>query len=198
MNRGFRHGHDLLWKKGPSRFHDQSVSLCRHCPSWQTRAVQAAESLPDDPAALFQQTLAATRMPVALRDGRLSGPGATFLEARANESQFVLVGEEHGVADIASTVRALLAGIGPLGYRHLAIESALHRRGRDAAGRHRRRSGERVSAGAGAGMAARAKGSLEFLGTVELRELQELHALLGGDGRTGQSNGRTWRPRCAR
>ncbi len=47
-------------------------------------------------------------------------------------------------------------------------------------------------------LAARARGSLEFLGTVELRELQDLHALLGGDGRTGQSNGRTWRPRCAR
>ena len=205
----------------------------------------AAEPLPDDPAALFQQTLAATRMPVALRDGHLSGPGAAFLEARANESQFVLVGEEHGVADIASTVRALLAGIGPLGYRHLAIEvdpwttakleTMLRQGGTAALAAYLARDDAKLSlpfynwsteaalaqaavrangeappalwgldqlfigaAGtlladiaAGAAnaqaralaqaLAARAKGSLEFLGTVELRELQELHALLGDE-----------------
>lgn len=181
-------------------------------------------------------------MPLEMRDGHLSGPGSAFLEARAAESQFMLVGEEHGVADIAATVQALMARIGPLGYRHLAIEvdpwmtaklEAMLRQGgtaavatylasdatrlslpfynwsSEAALAHAavRAGGDAtpalwgldqlfigaagplladIAAGASTAEArtlagslvTRATGNLEFLGTVELRELQELHALL--------------------
>lgn len=226
----------------------------RQVAGWLTVAVGAwlgcagafaAGSVPVNHARLFQETLTASRMPLEIRDGRLSGPGAAFLESRAAESQFVLVGEEHGVADIAATVQALLAGIGPLGYRHLAIEvdpwmtaklEAMLRQGgtaavaaylssdatrlslpfynwsSEAALAHSavRAGGDAtpvlwgldqvfigaagplladIAAGAAnakarelaGSLATRATGNMEFLGAVELRELQELQALLGDE-----------------
>ena len=42
--------------------------------------------------------------------------------ACCTSSQFVLIGEEHGVATIADTVRAMLGSFSDAGYRHFAIE----------------------------------------------------------------------------
>ncbi len=62
-------------------------------------------------------------MTLEAKGGKLAGPGADFLRNRIAGSHFVLIGEEHGVATIADTVRALLPDLTQSGYRHFAIET---------------------------------------------------------------------------
>lgn len=71
----------------------------------------------------FQETLAASRLPLQVHPKSLKGPGAAFLLKQAGSSDFVLVGEEHGVASIADIVRLLMVDMAPLGYQTLAIET---------------------------------------------------------------------------
>lgn len=208
-------------------------------------AVLAAAPSPDELKKQFQESIAASRMTVDWRGGRLSGSGAAFLKARAAASQYVLLGEEHGVATIADTVRALLAELGPAGYRHFAIEvdpwmtakleATLRRGGTKALAAFLAHDDAKfslpfynwsaeaalaeaavqantdtppalwgldqvfigaaalligdVAAGASnaeartlaQSLATRAKGNLEFLGKVDLGELEKLRALLGDD-----------------
>lgn len=59
----------------------------------------------------------------AAADGRLSGAGAELLMAAGRESQFFLIGEEHGVAEIPLIAAGLFRELAPHGYRHLAIET---------------------------------------------------------------------------
>ncbi|HEU0300899.1 MAG TPA: hypothetical protein VFR37_15665, partial [Longimicrobium sp.] len=59
----------------------------------------------------------------AAADGRLSGAGAELLIAAGRESQFFLIGEEHGVAEIPLVAAGLFRELAPHGYRHLAIET---------------------------------------------------------------------------
>src|SRR5687767_14530017 len=58
----------------------------------------------------------------AMVDGSLRGAGAERLAAAAREHQFILVGEEHGIAEVPAFVAALFETAKPAGYRHLAIE----------------------------------------------------------------------------
>ena len=83
----------------------------------------AAEPSADELRQKFQETIAASRLPLEMWGGKLTGPGLEFLIARAGESQFVLIGEEHGVATIADTVRAYFTDLNDLGYRHIALEA---------------------------------------------------------------------------
>jgi hypothetical protein len=71
----------------------------------------------------FQETILASRHQVDVRGGSLKGAGGALLQQRAASADFVLIGEEHGVATIADSVRYLFADIAPLGYRHFAIET---------------------------------------------------------------------------
>jgi hypothetical protein len=71
----------------------------------------------------FQETLVQTRTTLEIKNGKLVGPGADALRARMAASQFVLIGEEHGVATIADTVRAMVPDLAQAGYRHFAIET---------------------------------------------------------------------------
>jgi hypothetical protein len=89
-------------------------------------AAQGAWAQEPTPAELkqkFQETLTASRMTLEIKGGKLTGPDADFLRARAAASQFVLIGEEHGVATIADTVRAMLPDLTSAGYRHYAVEA---------------------------------------------------------------------------
>jgi hypothetical protein len=86
-------------------------------------AAFAAEPTPAELKAKFQETIAASRLSIEVKGGRLSGPGAEFLKARAAAAQFFLIGEEHGVATIADTMRALFADLHDAGYGHFAIEA---------------------------------------------------------------------------
>jgi hypothetical protein len=83
----------------------------------------AAEPTLDELKQKFQETLGQTRTTIEIKGGKLVGPGADALRARMAASQFVLIGEEHGVATIADTVRAMVPDLAQAGYRHFAIET---------------------------------------------------------------------------
>lgn len=55
-------------------------------------------------------------------DGRLSGPGATWLLQQAADAQFFMIGEQHATADIALLSSALYRKLNGLGFTHAAIE----------------------------------------------------------------------------
>lgn len=83
----------------------------------------AAEPTLDELKQKFQETLSQSRTTIEIKGGKLVGPGADALRARMTASQFVLIGEEHGVATIADTVRAMVPDLAQAGYRHFAIET---------------------------------------------------------------------------
>lgn len=70
----------------------------------------------------FQETITASKLLIVAKNGRFTGPGADYLKAKAQASQFFLIGEEHGVATIADSVRQLFADLNAAGYRHFAVE----------------------------------------------------------------------------
>lgn len=52
-------------------------------------------------------TLRAAALPLTLEDGRLSGPGADWIRQASMNTQFVLVGEDHGMAEPPAVASAL-------------------------------------------------------------------------------------------
>ena len=66
--------------------------------------------------------LEANRHPVSIVNGRLAGAGGDLLVREGSASQFVLVGEEHGIAEIPVFTAAWFRSLVPAGYRHLAVE----------------------------------------------------------------------------
>jgi hypothetical protein len=101
---------------------------CRH--AWLAAALlllitvpASAQTAAPDPAADFAKTIAASRLVLTISDGRASGTAAAFLAGKAAASHFFLVGEEHGVATIADTIRALVPLLQAAGYQHFAVET---------------------------------------------------------------------------
>lgn len=82
-----------------------------------------AEATKLDPALAFPETIASSRMVLITEGGSASGAAARFLSNAATRSHFFLIGEEHGVATIADTVRALLPLLRGAGYGHFAVEA---------------------------------------------------------------------------
>ncbi len=79
-----------------------------------------------DPAISLQQELSAQRLDIALNNGKLSGVGAQWLFEQAASAQFILVGEDHGMAEAAEFSSALFAqqaAIKPNNLQHLVIET---------------------------------------------------------------------------
>ena len=66
--------------------------------------------------------LIANRHPISLVDGKLAGAGGRHLVAQSAAARFVMLGEEHGVAEAATTMGALLDELRPAGFHTLAIE----------------------------------------------------------------------------
>ncbi|HYO77737.1 MAG TPA: hypothetical protein VE010_14855, partial [Thermoanaerobaculia bacterium] len=62
------------------------------------------------------------RMPVVLKDGRLTGSGAELLHKELASTQFFMIAEEHGTAEIPRFHKALLQEAWKNGYRHVALE----------------------------------------------------------------------------
>ncbi|MEW5914981.1 MAG: hypothetical protein AB1762_01190 [Gemmatimonadota bacterium] len=71
---------------------------------------------------ILTRLLVENRHPVSITNGRLDGPGGRFLVEQSKGARFVLIGEEHGVAQLPQVVQALLSELRPAGFNTLAIE----------------------------------------------------------------------------
>jgi hypothetical protein len=86
----------------------------------------ATESLPlastaDDDA--LMAALAKNSSTLVLENGSLKGAGAEFLFREAEGSQFFLIAEDHGIAELPLLTAALFRQIRSYGYRHFATEA---------------------------------------------------------------------------
>ncbi len=66
--------------------------------------------------------LIANRHPVALTSGAITGAGGRLLVDSARSARFVLVGEEHGIAETPRLVQAMLCELRTAGFGTFAIE----------------------------------------------------------------------------
>lgn len=66
--------------------------------------------------------LQAVAHPLALVDGRLTGPGARWLGTAAARAQFLFIGEEHDTREIPTLLAALWPDLVAAGYGHVALE----------------------------------------------------------------------------
>ena len=57
-----------------------------------------------------------------IKDGKLSGPGATVIETELSKTQFILWGEDHGFADSPIILRAIARAARPLGFKYHVVE----------------------------------------------------------------------------
>ncbi len=85
-------------------------------------AFGAAAAQAPPPAESFADRVAKNRYAIEIKDGRLSGKGAGVLETALSNAQFVLLGEDHGIAQIPQFDTAVCNSLGPKGFRDLAIE----------------------------------------------------------------------------
>ena len=79
----------------------------------------SAEATPSEKLAKLLQE---NRNEVGIADGRLIGNGAALLLKRARTAQFVLVGEDHGFADVPNFVLALHRSLGEDSPENLVLE----------------------------------------------------------------------------
>lgn len=70
----------------------------------------------------LDEMLTAVRQPIALRDGRLEGAGADVIRTTLKDAPFVLIGEDHGLAEIPAFSAAVFRELAPLGVRDLVVE----------------------------------------------------------------------------
>lgn len=84
----------------------------------------AAPALAADPPPLdLPGLIAANSRPLSFDGGRLSGPGAAFLEAATARSQFVLLGEDHYLHDTPLFAAAMYRMLHERhGFAHLVVE----------------------------------------------------------------------------
>lgn len=86
----------------------------------------AAPALAADapPSVSDRLTAAATenRLTIDFDGGRFSGPGWERLLAEGRAAQFLMLGEDHGIAENPKLAAALFAALEPAGYSKLAIE----------------------------------------------------------------------------
>lgn len=82
-----------------------------------------ADTAASDLTQTFAATITASRLVLTITDGHAGGSAAAYLNEKAGKSQFFLIGEEHGAASIADTVRALVPMLSAAGYRSFAVET---------------------------------------------------------------------------
>jgi hypothetical protein len=85
-------------------------------------SAQAADPPQESPQQALAQLLDSQRSALAVDAQGLSGPGAATLLERARKAQFILVGEDHGFADVPRFVLALRQSLGADAPAHLALE----------------------------------------------------------------------------
>lgn len=70
----------------------------------------------------FNQRLLKNRYDLAVSDGRLDGSALPVLQNAIQNAQFVLVGEDHGIAQIPAIVGGLCDQLMPAGFHTMALE----------------------------------------------------------------------------
>ena len=73
-------------------------------------------------AQAFPERLLQNRYQITLQDGHLSGSGLAILQDALKDAQFVLLGEDHGIAQIPQIDSAIYDMIAPQGFHTFAIE----------------------------------------------------------------------------
>ncbi|MGA7415634.1 MAG: hypothetical protein WBW33_34495 [Bryobacteraceae bacterium] len=68
-------------------------------------------------------SLTKNRTQLVLKDGKFAGTAAPLLEKALAESQFVLIGEEHGTQQVPAFASAVCNVVGPLGFHTMAVEA---------------------------------------------------------------------------
>ncbi len=68
------------------------------------------------------ETLKANRTELSVEDRRFNGAGAKVLAEAAEGAQYVFLGEDHGIAQVAQAADALYALLQPAGFDTLAVE----------------------------------------------------------------------------
>lgn len=84
-----------------------------------------AQDAPKGPANLAE-ALAAAAAPLVLKDGKLQGAGAEAILQAAGETQFVLIGEDHGFAEPPEFAAALQRSLGAKRFDHFVTETGYH------------------------------------------------------------------------
>src|SRR5580704_13366087 len=75
------------------------------------------------PENTFTDRLLQNRYQIAFQDARISGTGAPVLQNALSGAQFVLIGEDHGIAQIPQFVSAVCDLLAPQGFHTMAIET---------------------------------------------------------------------------
>jgi hypothetical protein len=78
---------------------------------------------PPPPSPSPADRIATLRYSLSLSDGKLGGSGAAVLQQATRGAHFVMVGEDHGTAEIPRFCDALFASLVPFGFRTAAVET---------------------------------------------------------------------------
>jgi len=82
----------------------------------------AAEPAAETPAQALSRILHASRIALTISDKGLSGPGASKLIDAGRRAEFILVGEDHGFADVPQFVLAMQHSLGADAPANLVLE----------------------------------------------------------------------------
>lgn len=89
---------------------------------WSDPLLSAQAAPQSTPAERFIAKLRENRYALSVRGGELSGAGAQVLRSAIAQSRFVLLGEDHGVAQTPEFWAAVCQAAGPSGFHTMALE----------------------------------------------------------------------------
>ena len=72
---------------------------------------------------LLVEAIKSNTYDLRVEEGYFSGQGASVIKNAIEKSQFLLVGEQHGIKEVAAFTSALFTEAAPLGYKYLCIET---------------------------------------------------------------------------
>jgi hypothetical protein len=70
----------------------------------------------------FTEALLASRSALTVDGGKLAGPGGEAIRAATADAQYVLLGEDHGIAQIPQFAAALCSELAPHGFHRIELE----------------------------------------------------------------------------
>lgn len=71
----------------------------------------------------FADAVAKQRLALTLDGGRFGDPGAAVIEKAVDGAQYVMIGEDHGIAEIPAFSTALCRTVAPQGFETIAVET---------------------------------------------------------------------------